>query len=311
MVKVRRYESGDRRVWDEFVEAAKTRLFFLRRDYLEYHSDRFIDHSLLIEDTGELVAILPANQTESVLSSHGGLTYGGLLLNSRARAVPVFEIFQHIRSYCQSNGISQVIYKPAPYIFHREPAQEDLYAIFRLGGKLFRRDISSVIRLDLRRRLSKGRKHMINRARKNQLMVEDSRDWKSFHDLLSTVLAKHRAVPVHSADELEYLYSRCPTNISLRIVRSDTETLAATLLFHFDEVTHTQYIGTSEQGKEVGALDLLLEECIQDSTRRGDKYFSFGISTEDQGRHLNSGLIAQKEGFGARGVVIDQYEISV
>ena len=38
------------------------------------------------------------------------------------------------------------------------------------------------------------------------------------------------------------------------------------------------------------------------------RYFSFGISTEQAGQYLNEGLIAQKEGFGARTVVHDFYE---
>ena len=40
-------------------------------------------------------------------------------------------------------------------------------------------------------------------------------------------------------------------------------------------------------------------------------YFDFGISTEENGRVLNSGLIDQKEGFGARGVVHDHYELDI
>lgn len=41
------------------------------------------------------------------------------------------------------------------------------------------------------------------------------------------------------------------------------------------------------------------------------KYFDFGISNENNGRFLNRGLIAQKEGFGARTIVHDFYELSI
>lgn len=40
-------------------------------------------------------------------------------------------------------------------------------------------------------------------------------------------------------------------------------------------------------------------------------YFSFGISIEEQDNILNAGLIAQKENFGAQGVVLDFYEIKL
>ncbi len=33
------------------------------------------------------------------------------------------------------------------------------------------------------------------------------------------------------------------------------------------------------------------------------RYFDFGISTGQEGKYLNEGLIAQKEGFGGRVVV--------
>ena len=38
-------------------------------------------------------------------------------------------------------------------------------------------------------------------------------------------------------------------------------------------------------------------------------YFDFGVSTENGGGYLNEGLIFQKEGFGARSVVYDTYEM--
>ncbi len=40
------------------------------------------------------------------------------------------------------------------------------------------------------------------------------------------------------------------------------------------------------------------------------QYFDFGISTENNGLFLNEGLIAQKEGFGARTIVHSFYELS-
>jgi hypothetical protein len=42
---------------------------------------------------------------------------------------------------------------------------------------------------------------------------------------------------------------------------------------------------------------------------RHKKYFSFGISTEEQGQYLNEGLIRNKESYGARAVVHDFYEL--
>jgi len=68
-----------------------------------------------------------------------------------------------------------------------------------------------------------------------------------------------------------------------------------------------QYLACSPFGREVGALDYLLDVLVGE-IYIDKKYFDFGISTENDGRKLNEGLIAQKEGFGARGFVHDFYK---
>ena len=40
-------------------------------------------------------------------------------------------------------------------------------------------------------------------------------------------------------------------------------------------------------------------------------YFDFGISTEDEGRYLNSGLSDYKNSFGSGSTVYDTYEVSL
>ena len=49
------------------------------RYYMNYHQDRFEDHSLMIFKEDRLVAVFPANQREKIVQSHGGLSYGGLV----------------------------------------------------------------------------------------------------------------------------------------------------------------------------------------------------------------------------------------
>jgi hypothetical protein len=53
-------------------------------------------------------------------------------------------------------------------------------------------------------------------------------------------------------------------------------------------------------------FDHLLVEVYRDKA-----YFDFGISNEQQGLVLNAGLVEQKEGFGARPVVHDHYELTL
>lgn len=305
------YSSEHKQVWDDFIADSKTPLFLFKRDFMEYHADRFNDASLMIHEDGVLLAVLPASRKDDVLTSHAGLTYGGLVLSQKVKADAVLTCLEAIASFTRAAGVNKIVYKAIPFIFAMQGAQEDLYALFRVGATLTRRDLSSVIYLKRRLKLSKGRKWLIARAKKNSLVMTKSTNWEGFVELLSSVLERHDAIPVHSAAELALLSDFFPENISLRTIECEGKMLAATLLFTFDTVVHTQYLATSEEGKEVGALDHLIESCIQESQENGVEYFSFGISTEENGRQLNSGLIAQKESFGARGTTIDFYEIAL
>lgn len=311
MIICERYHSGLKQEWNELVAKAKSQLFFFDRSFMEYHKHRFEDASLLFREGSECLAILPASLHESTLVSHGGLTYGGLLLSDNAKSSAVLEIFSVLINYCKEHNITAVIYKAIPYIFFKKPSQEDLYALYRNSATLIKRELSSAIDLSVRPKLSKGRKWLINKAKKADVVVLESNKWVDFYVLLSQVLSKHNAKPVHNSSEMEYLNSLFPSNVVLKTAQIGEEILAATLLFKFQDVTHTQYIVTSEHGKLVGALDFLLESCIEEAQLSGQQYFSFGISTEDGGLILNTGLVAQKEGFGARGVILDTYQLNI
>lgn len=312
MVICQPYCADNKEAWNAFIDSCKTPLFFFQREFLEYHSDRFVDASLMFYLQDRLVAVFPASKQAETLISHGGLTYGGMLLSDKVRSESVLEIMRCLASHARLAGYRKIIYKAIPYLFYAQGAQEDLYALTHLfDARVVRRDLSSVIYLDNRMKPSKGRKWLIARAKKSGLVVTDSHDWANFYDLLATVLSRHGATPVHSIDELKKLSQLFPANISLRVVEKSNALLAATLLFKFNSTVHTQYLATSEEGKELGALDFLVETCIEESKQAGYKYFSFGISTEKQGKLLNAGLIAQKESFGARGLVLDVYEVDL
>ena len=90
----------------------------------------------------------------------------------------------------------------------------------------------------------------------------------------------------------------------------DGELLAGSLIFVYQNLVHTQYMASSVKGREIGALDLLISS-LMDKYKVDKQYFDFGISTEENGRILNEGLISQKEGFGGRTVVYQTWEINL
>lgn len=308
-MKIVKYNKNYKETWNDFVKNAKNSHFFFYRDYMEYHSDRFEDFSLLFfNDKEKLIAVLPANIKGDVVYSHQGLTFGGFLIDYKMKTPVMLDLFQELKIFLKTKNITKLIYKCIPYIYHKVPAEEDRYALFVQGAKLFRRDVSSTVYLDQKIKYQEQRKRAIKKALKNGLVVEKSEDFEQYWKILEeTLKSKYNSKPVHSVDEIVKLYNLFPENIKLFVAKKDNEIMAGTVIFENEIIAHTQYLANSEKGRKLGALDFVIDTLVNE-IYKNKKYFDFGISNENNGRHLNEGLIQQKEGFGARAVVHDFYE---
>lgn len=312
MYRVELYSAAKINEWNAFVNNAKNATFLFNRNYMDYHADRFSDMSLMIYRKDKLYAMLPANRKDNVLYSHQGLTYGGLLMSNKATALDILESFQAMHSFIKELGISKIVYKPLPYIYHQIPAQEDLYALFRLtDARIIGRNISSTIYQHSKIKFIESRKSGIRKALANGITIKESENYLAFWEILNTNLKlKYGVAPVHNLDEIILLHNRFPQNIKLYLAFRGDEALGGTVIYLTNRVVHTQYISANIEGKELGVLDLLFDYLIN------HKYvdypiFDFGQSTEQMGHVLNESLIFQKEGFGGRGMCYDIYEYEI
>jgi hypothetical protein len=310
-VRIVGYTPEQKEIWNLFVKEAKNGLFLFHRDYMDYHADRFEESSLLFYKEDELQAVLPASKKGNVITSHAGLTFGGLLLSKRASAAFVLEVFRQLLLHLKEQEFEQFVYKAIPHIYHQQPSGEDLYALFRSGAALYRRDIGSVIDLTNKPLYTKGTKYNLGKGRKAGLRVEESADFAAFMTIEEKLLrTKYDAKPTHSGEEISMLAGRFPDNIKLYLVHQGDECLGGTVTFQTASVIHTQYIGITDKGKEVGALDVVIDHLLQ-NVSGNRRWFSFGISTVQEGQLLNEGLIRNKESFGARAIVHDFYKIDL
>ena len=310
-IRIEKYNSENKSVWDGFMALSRNGTFLFYRDYMEYHSDRFEDYSLMFFEKNKLIALLSANISGDVVYSHQGLTYGGLILSREIKTPQVLELLTTTIQFLHKDGVSKIIYKPVPHIYHQYPSEDDLYALFRVNATLLSRTISSSIDLSNKLGYAELRKRQVRKARQQGLMVSESDAFSDFWSILDQNLKEnHKAVATHSLKEIEYLKSKFPANIRLFCTLNNNEVVGGCLVFETDMVAHTQYIAASKEGKESGALDLLFDYLINNIFDK-KKYFDFGTSTENNGDLLNEGLISQKEGFGARGIVYDTYQINI
>lgn len=309
MITIKKYTTTDVVTWDAFVDASKNGTFMLKRGYMDYHTDRFTDHSLLFYRDEELVALLPASSHGDELRSHGGLTYGGMITNLKMTVQLMLSLFDSLKEYMSSNGISRLIYKRVPSIYYSYPSDEDLYALFRNNAILTRRDISATIYLPDRISFSERRRRGVKKSIKNGVVVQESNNYEEYISILSEILSKyHSATPVHTADEIKLLANRFPENIKLYVAYKNNEMLAGVLVYITPNVVHTQYIANSDMGRQCGALDIVMDYLINNCYSEKE-YFDFGISTENKGLFLNEGLISQKQEFGGRAIAYDFYEL--
>lgn len=310
MIELKRYKTENENEWNRFVEKSKNALFFHHRNYLSYHQQLFSDHSLLFIRKGNLIAMLPATEKENIVTSHGGLTFAGLLMSSEIKISEVKEIFTLAIEYYKEKGFEKLIYKAIPHIFHNYPAQEDLYALFLNKAKIYRRDISTAIYLPSRLNFSEDKRRMVRKCSDSGLIVQENSDFKPYWELLTEVVLKYDTKPVHSIDEISLLHNRFPLNIKLFEAVKQNILLAGIVIFDFGNVVHTQYIANSDEGRKTGALEFIIHYLIND-VYADKQYLNFGISTENNGYYLNEGLIQQKERMGGRGIIYDFYELNL
>lgn len=331
--------------WDNFVSIARNATFLHKRLYMDYHAAHFCDASLMVYRNKKLCALFPANIDGTSVYSHRGLTYGGLLLAHHVHASDVGEILSSICEFYRTKNCNTLVVKMLPYIYNSYCADDLLYWLHRAGGSIIERNLSSCIDLSNPVSFSTLRRRHANHAQRLELRIDwgeiasskcrsfDSQfsshatsRWHEFWEVLTSRLhERYNSKPVHSIQEILLLKSRFPARIQLATVVNEADAIiAGTVLYVCDHAIHVQYIASTEEGRSTGALDLLFRELIfhyyslfssgtlpYPTAPCPPRYFDFGTSMLPDGTDYNDGLLFQKEGYGARAIVYDVYQIEL
>lgn len=311
-MKSKQYDPSLRSTWDNFVDHAKNASFLFKRDYMDYHRERFKDASVMVYEGDSLVMVLPANQrTSNVVGSHDGLTYGGFVLAPDIKLpVALLAIATALEHY-ESHSVDTLDLKVIPRTYNTRPSDEVDYATFLCGADLYRRDTAFVVDQASRIKYSGNYRREAQKARNAGYIIQEEPQLETFwHKVLEPNLdARFGVKPVHSLSEISLLQSRFPEAIKCYSVRDAMgELLCGTIFYLHGAVAHAQYISSTDQGRKTGALNFLFIE-LMDSILAAYRYFDFGIANESQGRVLNHGLMGWKERMGGRAVSHDFYRI--
>ncbi|MFL1011268.1 GNAT family N-acetyltransferase [Flavisericum labens] len=310
--KVVRYTPDFYNKWNDFLKVTKNATFLFHRDFMDYHSDRFTDSSLMVYKKDKLVAVLPANQKGDTIYSHQGLSYGGVVLKSDLKFKDVLYVFYELLKHLSQQGKDVFELKLLPQMYSNIPIQEINYILFILDALVVKKEVLSVIDRKSPLQISKNRLEGVKRGAKNELKIVEENTFEGFWNevLIPNLSKKHNVSPVHSLAEISDLKRKFPENIKQFNVYHNQKLVAGTTMFLTENVAHCQYISGNSDKNTLGSLDFLFEHLIK-NIFENKLYFDFGSSNEDNGKKINTGLQFWKEGFGARSIVQEFYSVEV
>lgn len=311
MVVIQKYSSVNKEEWNSFIQNSRNGTFLFTRDYLDYHSARYKDCSFVFRKNSKLISVIAGTIENHVYYSHIGLTYGGFICATEVTAVEIYSFFQDLNKELSILGVKEVVYKPIPFIYHKNPSQDDVYFLFKMGAKIIACNISSVIIQSSRIKFTECRRRGIKRGINAGITICESERYDLFWQILNdNLMQKYDAKPVHSIDEITFLKTHFPENIKLYMAYLENSPVAGVVVYIAKQTVRAQYISTTQIGRKTGALDYLFNELIN-KIFIDTLFFDLGSSNGNNGHFLNENLLFSKEGFGGRGVVYETYSYSL
>ena len=298
-IEIKRYQIKNKKEWDELIPRTFNGTFLHKRDYMDYHRDRFEDFSLLIYYKNKLAGLLPAHKKETELISHNGLTYGDLLLESSLKSEAIIGILHHLLQFIADNGFINFRIKTVPVFFHSLPNEILNYYYYKFGA--VPEKIHAYFLLDKYSfRLNQNRKRSIKKMPIDELSISIEIEYlPDFWEILSVNLEnKYRTSPVHTLEEMSHLAKLFPENIRLYTLWKNEEILSGVLVYLVNHTLHFQYISAGRDKKNRNGIDYLTKKIIEDNVDKYD-YISLGSAENPDGSPHQS-LIYWKESFGAK-----------
>ena len=315
-IEVVRYNDSFKDKWEKFVLNNSINGTFLQsRVFLEYHKDRFIDHSILfIRGGNTIVGVCPACEKEDngrkQFLSHIGSTFGGIIVGKEFYNITnVIDILTSLDTYLKDNKFSYVLLKSTNEIFSSENNNLLDYMCYNQGYQSydelsFAVDLKSIKNGDVVANFKSKTRNLFKTSLKNNLILKQivlKEEIEQFYIILCKSLQKYNTKPVHSLEELyDLYYNRLNNNIRFYGVFLEEKMVAGSMVFILNDVFHTQYLCADPDFLYLKPMDYMDGNLIITAYNEGFKYFSFGISTENHGKYLNETLAKFKEGFGTK-----------
>lgn len=314
-LEVVRYTPEHAPEWESFVQRANNGTLFHYRKFLAYHPpERFDEHSLLFLKKGRLLALLPAalrhGDSEKLLVSHPGASFGGLVARPDLSLRDSMRLARALRNYAMASHFGGIQITLPPIIYLQRPSSYIDFALTRTGFQYLKREVSSVIPLpeeddSILGLFTPESRRAVRRAQKLDVRVRLSTDYATFYGILEKNLRmRHNVRPTHSLAELQHLVAIFPEQIRLFAAFVQERMVAGIVLFDATPgATLAFYISHDEAFQKYRAVNLLFYEVFRRCVQARFRFLDFGLFTVNM--EPNWGLARFKESFGAQGVFRD------
>ncbi len=280
-----------------------------RREFMEYHKDRFVDHSLLFFKDDKLAAVLPAHVDINVLYSHKGLTYAGIIALAKTENLPA--ILRSLQQYAMDHHINRVELKLPPEGFHKElsfyekTTLQQQYAVSKELTDL-------VINFDEPWKPSSKKTAGYRNGSFDALTISESKDVAPFWIQLvqPQLKQRHNTKPVHTLQEIQLLQQRFPEQILQYYMHRQQVLVAGMMVFDFKNVIKVQYAFANELGFKSKAMEYAYLSIIQKALNQGKQLVDLGVVNNPDGT-INKGLQRFKLELGATIVPMRSYGLNL
>ncbi|MDX5478809.1 MAG: hypothetical protein LPJ98_10165, partial [Cyclobacteriaceae bacterium] len=262
-ISIKPYSPDVKKDWDMVLDNSINGTFLHRREFIEYHGDRFEDASVILYYKNRPVAIFPANKVDNRIFSHQGLSYAGLIVIKGVTFSKQKAIIEALLEFFRMEGAVFLEIKFVPSIYCKESQDSLEYLWMQQGAKMAFSDLTYAIPHPSAQ-LGRTKRWKIRKSHLRGIEVRLSNNFKAFWEelLAPNLMERFGLQPAHSLQEIIHLNTLFPDSIKLFLAIENHEILGGTCLFITERVTHAQYIATSAKGKKYRALDYLFNHLI-------------------------------------------------
>ena len=322
MLTIEKYNTKNKNCWNTFLHKSFNGTIFSHRNFLNYHINRqFNDHSLMIYQNQQLIAIIPAaiitKNNKTILYSHPGASYGGIILKNNLNFQTINNIIQSIEQYCINQSFNSLFLINSPNIYHTYNDNSLEYLLEWNGYKSNEIYISHTVNFNSLDNIDtivakRKRRYLKNDDSLKNIDFNQTNNINLFYQILIENKKRFKIQPTHTLDEISKLIQLFPNHIQLFVSSKNSQIIGGSLLFHTNNRASLVFYNAVLEEYRTSQLSMYqLYQCMQIVKNHNINILDFGVSHIPESENPLSpkfSLIQFKEQLGAKGVIRKAYQ---